>query len=194
MNQYRAIPLTDHGKLDSSYSAPRPARRTEASPARVGGIAMRNESDSPGVLVWPPLLYGGALLLGLGLHILVPLGSMPRGPSRLAGIALLVAGAALARWGKRTMQRAGTNIHPSQPALALVDEGPFRFTRNPLYLALTIVYAGVALLTPAIWPLVLLIPVLWLMQWGVVRREERYLEWKFGEVYLAYQRRVRRWL
>jgi protein-S-isoprenylcysteine O-methyltransferase Ste14 len=87
------------------------------------------------------------------------------------------------------MRRAGTNIRPDQPTLALVTDGAFRFSRNPLYLAATGLYVGVALLVDALWPLVLLIPML-----AVVAREERYLEAKFGDAYRAYKARVRRWL
>jgi protein-S-isoprenylcysteine O-methyltransferase Ste14 len=92
------------------------------------------------------------------------------------------------------MRRAGTNIRPDQPTLALVTDGAFRFSRNPLYLAAAGLYVGVALLVHALWPLVLLIPMLAVLQWGVVAREERYLEAKFGDAYRAYKARVRRWL
>ncbi len=92
------------------------------------------------------------------------------------------------------MRRAGTNVRPDQPTLALVFDGPFRFTRNPLYLAATGLYLGIALLVDALWPLLLLVPVLAVLRWGVVAREERYLEAKFGEPYRAYKARVRRWL
>ena len=72
--------------------------------------------------------------------------------------------------------------------------GPFRYSRNPLYLGLTLLYAGVALLIPSTWPLILLVPVLLVMRWGVIAREERYLAGKFGEPYRTYLTRVRRWL
>jgi protein-S-isoprenylcysteine O-methyltransferase Ste14 len=92
------------------------------------------------------------------------------------------------------MRRAGTNVRPDQPTLAVVTDGPFRYSRNPLYLGLTGLYVGVTLLADALWPLVLLGPLLGVVQRGVVRREERYLAAKFGAPYLAYQARVRRWL
>jgi protein-S-isoprenylcysteine O-methyltransferase Ste14 len=75
-----------------------------------------------------------------------------------------------------------------------VATGPFRFSRNPLYVALTLIYVGLALLTNALWVLVLIVPVLLLMHYGVVRREERYLEAKFGDAYRAYRSSVRRYL
>jgi protein-S-isoprenylcysteine O-methyltransferase Ste14 len=152
------------------------------------------DPDSPGVVVWPPLLYGGALLLGLGLDRLLPIGSLPVLPARLLGAVCLVAGGAVARWGERAMRQAGTNIRPDQPTTALVTAGPFRFTRNPLYIGLTLLSAALALLIPSTWALLLLVPVLLVMRWGVIAREERYLEGKFGEAYRAYLGRVRRWL
>jgi protein-S-isoprenylcysteine O-methyltransferase Ste14 len=150
--------------------------------------------DSPGVLVWPPVLYGGALVLGLLLDWLVPLERLPALPARLLGVVCLVVGAGVAHSGEKVMHRAGTNVRPDLPTTALVTEGPFRRTRNPLYLGLTLMYAGIALLIPGTWTLLLLIPVLLVMRWGVIAREERYLEGKFGEPYRDYLSRVRRWL
>jgi protein-S-isoprenylcysteine O-methyltransferase Ste14 len=146
------------------------------------------------VLVWPPVLYAGALVLGLVLDWMVPLRHLPTLPARLVGIVCLVMGAGVAHSGEKVMHRAGTNIRPDLPTTALVTEGPFSRTRNPLYLGLTLMYTGLALLIPRTWPLVLLVPVLLVMRWGVIAREERYLERKFGEPYRAYLGRVRRWL
>jgi protein-S-isoprenylcysteine O-methyltransferase Ste14 len=150
-------------------------------------------SDSPGVIAFPPLLYGGTLVIGLIMHFLVPIGRLPAFPARLLGALLFVASGALAKWAKNTMRRAGTNIRPDQPATTIVVDGPFRFTRNPLYLATAGLYVGVALLIDSVWPLVLLIPLLIIVEWGVIRREEQYLEAKFGDTYRAYRARVRRW-
>jgi protein-S-isoprenylcysteine O-methyltransferase Ste14 len=100
----------------------------------------------------------------------------------------------LAHRAQLAMQRAGTNILPTRPALALVTTGPFERTRNPLYLAAIGVYLGVALWVDGLAPLILL-PVVWiLLDWGVVRPEERYLAATFGGAYVAYCARVRRWL
>ena len=119
---------------------------------------------------------------------------MPGLPARLIGAVLLVGSLMLAGWGRRTMEGGGTNVDPRQPATAIVTGGPFRYSRNPLYIALTAFYLGVTLLVNALWPLILLVPLLVVAQFGIVLREERYLETKFGETYLAYKRRVRRWL
>ena len=146
------------------------------------------------MLVWPPALYAGAFVLGLVLHWLVPLGRLPALPARLTGALCLIVGAGVAHSGEKVMHRAGTNVRPDLPTTALVTEGPFSRTRNPLYLGLTMMYAGLALLIPATWPLLLLAPVLAVMHWGVIVREERYLERRFGGPYRAYLGRVRRWL
>ena len=150
-------------------------------------------SDSPGVIAFPPLIYGGTLLVGLLLHVLVPIGRLPALPARLSGAILFLGSGALAAWAQNAMRRAGTNIRPDQPSTTIVIDGPFRFTRNPLYMAATGLYAGAALLIDAVWPLVLLAPMLMIIEWGVVHREERYLEAKFGDTYRAYRSRVRRW-
>ncbi len=151
-------------------------------------------SDSPHVLIFPPLLFGGALALGLVLHWIRPLHPFPPLPARVAGSVLLVASALLVRSAKGAMTRAGTNVRPDQPTLAIVTDGPFAVSRNPLYLATTGLYVSISLLVDALWPLVLLLPTLAILHWGVVRREERYLEAKFGEPYRAYRARVRRWI
>jgi len=92
------------------------------------------------------------------------------------------------------MMRAGTNVDPTQPATVLVVDGPFKYTRNPLYLSLTLLYAGIAILVNSLWTMLLLPVVLVVMRKGVVDREERYLARKFGEQYLRYKASVRRWI
>ncbi len=92
------------------------------------------------------------------------------------------------------MHRAHTSPKPWLPTTTLVVGGPFRFTRNPLYLGMTLFYIGVAILAQALWAFVLLPFVLMIVQRGVIEREERYLERKFGTDYLRYKQRVRRWL
>ena len=94
----------------------------------------------------------------------------------------------------RLMRKAGTNVDPTQPTTALVVKGPFQLTRNPLYLSLTLIYSGIAMLMNALWAMLILPFVLLVMRLGVIDREERYLERKFGEEYRQYKARVRRWL
>jgi protein-S-isoprenylcysteine O-methyltransferase Ste14 len=142
----------------------------------------------------PPLLYGVALGIGFLLQWIAPRPIMPSTGRYWLGGILLVTGVFLAMRGRRVMERAGTNVNPTLPSTALVASGPFRFSRNPLYVALTFMYVGLSLLANALWVLVLIVPVMVLMHYGVVRREERYLEAKFGDAYRDYRSRVRRYL
>ena len=91
------------------------------------------------------------------------------------------------------MKQAGTNVNHLQPATSLVITGPFRFSRNPLYLSLTILFAGLSLVVNTLWGFIALVPVLVVLHFGVILREERYLEAKFGESYRQYRSQVRRW-
>jgi protein-S-isoprenylcysteine O-methyltransferase Ste14 len=92
------------------------------------------------------------------------------------------------------MVRAGTNVDPREPTTAIVTDGPFRYSRNPLYLSLVLFYLGGTLLIDGVAPLIVLVLVLLVLHFGIVRREEQYLEGKFGDVYRAYRARVRRYL
>lgn len=155
---------------------------------------MEPSSDSPNVVIFPPVLFGGTLLLGLVLHWLRPVPLLPASIARSLGVLVLVLSGLLVRAAEAAMKRAGTDPRPSRPSAAIVTEGPFRFTRNPMYVGTTGLYVGLSLVLNALWPLVLLAPMLLVLRWGVVRREERYLEAKFGDAYRAYRARVRRWV
>jgi protein-S-isoprenylcysteine O-methyltransferase Ste14 len=100
----------------------------------------------------------------------------------------------LAAWFARTMRRADTTMHINKPVSSVVQDGPFRFSRNPGYLSLTMLYAGIAVLRNALWAIVLLPLVVYVIQREVIEREEGYLERTFGEEYLNYKARVRRWV
>lgn len=150
--------------------------------------------DAPGVIIFPPLLYVGTLLLGLALHWFWPLHVTKASWGRIAGALIAVISVALGGWASITMKRAGTNVIPSKPALAIVSHGPFRFTRNPIYVANAMVYLALALVFNSLWPFLLFVPMLIVIDRGIIRREERYLEAKFGDAYLDYKTRVRRWI
>jgi protein-S-isoprenylcysteine O-methyltransferase Ste14 len=155
---------------------------------------MHNTADVPDVLVPPPLLFGGTLALGLLLHWIYPVNPLSVLPARVIGTLIFIASVWLALSAKIAMSRTGTNIRPDRPTTAIVTDGPFRFTRNPLYVAGTGIYVSITLLVDALWPLVLLVPLLVVLAKGVIAREERYLEGKFGDTYRNYKSRVRRWL
>lgn len=112
----------------------------------------------------------------------------------LVGWSDLAVGLGLMAWGMLTFRKARTAIYPNERARQLVETGPFRYTRNPMYLGMTLVYFGVTTLMNSWWPLFLLPLVLWALIALVVRREERYLAAEFGEHYRAYRGRVRRWM
>jgi len=155
---------------------------------------LERDADRPDILFFPPILLGGTMLLGFVLDWLHPVPLLPPTAARLIGGTLFVCGGALAYSAQRVLRRAGTNISPNQPTLALVIDGPYRRTRNPLYLAGMCVCVGVACFVNGVAPFLLLVPLVALLDWGIVQREERYLSAKFGEAYRVYQKQVRRWL
>jgi protein-S-isoprenylcysteine O-methyltransferase Ste14 len=149
--------------------------------------------DRPGVVAMPPFLYLGAFVVVLLARLVLPL-RMVEGSLAAPGVALAALGIGIAVWGRRTMVAAGTNVRPTQPATTIVTSGPFRFSRNPLYCALTLLYLGLTAIVNTWWGVIVLVPLLVVMHVGVVRREERYLERKFGDTYRQYKSRVRRYL
>jgi protein-S-isoprenylcysteine O-methyltransferase Ste14 len=151
-------------------------------------------NDTAGVIAPPPLIYIAALVIGLVLRILAPTVFLPRNLAFGLGAVLFVIAVWLSVLGVRVMHRAGTSEKTSLPVTALVTTGPFRLTRNPLYVSLTLGYLGIAVAAQSLWALALLIVVLVVMQQGVIRREERYLAQRFGADYLRYKERVRRWI
>lgn len=150
--------------------------------------------DNPNVIAFPPLIYGVPMAVGILLHALFPTNLLPPVlANELGGLSFILA-VILAVLASRTMRQAGTNVAPSQPTTAIVSDGPFRFTRNPLYLSLTLLYSSISLLVNALWPMLMLPIVLIIIDRGVIAREERYLEDKFGEEYTQYKVCVRRWI
>lgn len=157
---------------------------------------MASTSDTPGVVAPPPLLFLGVLAVGLALDFVllrVPTG-LPGFLRLAAGAALLVAAGAFIAGALGRFRRAGTRAEPWRPSTALVTDGVYRFTRNPMYLAMALLYLGSALALDSVVALILLPPLLTLVQVGVIAREERYLEGKFGEDYRRYRASVRRWV
>jgi protein-S-isoprenylcysteine O-methyltransferase Ste14 len=161
-----------------------------------GGKAM-NANDHAGVAVMPPLLFLVALLGGALLSYVVPIGPGLGSANELAlavGLTFVALGFALVTVSFRNFRRADTSVVPSEPSTALVTTGPYRFTRNPIYIGFVLAYFGFAIVLTSMWVLLLLIPVLAILQRGVVVPEEAYLRRKFGDAYRKYQARVPRWL
>jgi protein-S-isoprenylcysteine O-methyltransferase Ste14 len=154
------------------------------------------ETDNAGVIARPPLIFGGTLLAGLIADWLIDGPGI--GPDYavlvVPGFILVLAGLALVFTAAVQFRRAGTNVETWKPSTNLVTTGVYRFSRNPIYVGLTLIYLGVTLLTDSLVALVLLPLVLIFIRFGVIEREERYLEIKFGEAYREYKGRVRRWI
>jgi protein-S-isoprenylcysteine O-methyltransferase Ste14 len=154
-------------------------------------------TDSADVVIRPPFLFLGALALGCLLSLVLPVGPGLGRPNTLAllvGLSFVLIGFALAAASVRGFHLAGTSVVPGEPSTALVVTGPYALTRNPIYIGFVVAYFGLTIVLTSAWMLLLLVPVLVILQRGVVEREEAYLERKFGEAYRRYKSRVPRWL
>jgi protein-S-isoprenylcysteine O-methyltransferase Ste14 len=152
------------------------------------------EPDHAGVAFHPPFLLAGALLLGFLIRQIVPLGFLPSGVSGSIGPVVTAAAFGLVLWAIFTMRAGHASIPTGEPTDAIVKSGPYRFSRNPIYVAMLALQLGVGVWTDSLWFLALAGVSAILLWWGVISREERYLERKFGADYLVYRDRVRRWL
>jgi protein-S-isoprenylcysteine O-methyltransferase Ste14 len=150
--------------------------------------------DRPGIVVAPPLLFLLGWVVGAGVRWYTGMGKVAAFWLPLVGWPLIVAGVLLAIWGAWTLRRHHTGILPHRPTTTIVTNGPYRFSRNPLYLAMTLVYIGTALLLRNWWALVMLPGVLIALHPLAIFREEAYLTTKFGAIYSEYRDRVPRWI
>ena len=150
--------------------------------------------DNSGVVAKPPSLLLGAFLIGVALEIVWPT-AVPGGwPRAFAGVGLVALGAAGVRAAMRQFRAAGTNIETDRPSETVVTTGLYARSRNPIYVSLALILVGLGLAVGRLWVLVLAVPFLLVLRFGVIAREERYLSRKFGEPYKAYTATVRRWL
>jgi len=150
--------------------------------------------DHAGVIAWPPLIFATQVVAGGIAHWVWPIPLLPPWPARILGAVFAVAAGVQAVWASRVMKRAGTNVNPNQPTIAIVADGPYTNTRNPTYLSLCLLHLGIGLLLNGVLPVLFVVPLALTLHFGVIKREERYLAARFGETYLAYRRRVRRWI
>jgi protein-S-isoprenylcysteine O-methyltransferase Ste14 len=156
---------------------------------------MGNRADTAPVITRPPLAWGLAVIGGLALNWLVPLPFLPVDlPAGWLGAMVFVLALALFAWAIVTITRAGSNVPTNRPTTTIVESGPYRFTRNPIYLGMFLSLIGLAIAFDNLWLLMMLVPFALIIRYGVVAREEAYLERKFGDVYRGYRSRVRRWL
>ena len=152
-----------------------------------------HEADTPGPIARPPLIYLGSILVGLALHWRRPVAVVPAAWAAPLGALLILAAAVVFLLSVRAFRRAGTPIQSVRPTTRIVQTGPYRFSRNPIYLAFTSLHLGVGFWVDSAWLLGTLLLTLVLMSYGVIAREERYLERKFGDEYVRYKTAVRRW-
>jgi protein-S-isoprenylcysteine O-methyltransferase Ste14 len=146
------------------------------------------------VIAPPPLIFLAGLVVGFGLEALLPGSEVPGAVRWVLGGATLLAGLALQTTFIAAFSRKGTAVEPWKPTTAIVTTGPYRLTRNPAYLGMALIYVGIALLADSLWVLAPLPLVIAAIDRGVIAREERYLERKFGREYLDYKQRARRWI
>jgi protein-S-isoprenylcysteine O-methyltransferase Ste14 len=151
-------------------------------------------TDNAGVMVPPPLIYVAFFLGGVGMQRYVPLPPLPAWTARILAGVLVLSWLLITIWSFRRFWVSGTSIVPVRPSTALVIEGPYRLTRNPMYLGLLSLYLGVTCWSGLMWPLILTPVLVWVIHVTVIGREERYLIRKFGDDYRRYQAQVRRWL
>jgi protein-S-isoprenylcysteine O-methyltransferase Ste14 len=150
--------------------------------------------DVPGVITLPPLIPLGALALAFVLDAVWNLSLFPEPAQYVIGALLIITSLAILTAGVLEFRRAGTNVEVYKPSTVLVTSGVYKYSRNPLYISMVLLQAGIGVAADNPWVLILLIPTMALIRYGVIAREERYLERKFGDEYRRYKASVRRWL
>jgi protein-S-isoprenylcysteine O-methyltransferase Ste14 len=156
---------------------------------------MNQSIDAPNVVVHPPIAWAVAVLAGLGLGWPLPRHFMPAAvPHAWIGAGVFAAGFILGVWAVVTIRRAGTRVETYKPTTTIVATGPYRIGRNPIYLGMFLGQTGLAIGLDNLWMLAALPLFYFTIRYGVIAREEAYLERKFGGQYISYKSRVRRWL
>jgi protein-S-isoprenylcysteine O-methyltransferase Ste14 len=146
------------------------------------------------VIAFPPLIWLVNAAISVLVRLFIPVPIMSYRLCLVCGIVFIILAPTLALSAFRTIKAAGTNILPSEPALTIARNGPFRFTRNPVYLSFCLLQIALGFFVNDWITLLFVIPLAVIFHYGVVLREERYLAAKFGEPYLQYKREVRRWV
>ena len=154
----------------------------------------KTTSSHADVITLPPLVYLAGLLLGLLIHYFSPVRFLEESVSTWVGILLILVSMTIGLLALLAFQRAGTSPHLHKPTTAIVTDGIYQLSRNPMYVSLSVFYLGLACWINSLWILLLIVPVLMVVEWGIIKREEQYLEQKFGDEYLRYKSQVRRWI
>ena len=143
---------------------------------------------------YPPTYFVVAVLVMAGLHFLVPVNQVISFPYRYFGLVPLAAGVVLNMWGSRLFDRTGTTIKPFESSSSLVIRGPYRVSRNPMYLGMVVFLLGAGVLAGSITPFLVVVAFAYLIDRRFIRTEEAMLEQRFGSQYASYRARVRRWV
>lgn len=149
--------------------------------------------DHPNLPVKPPVVFVVAMLIGFAVHWIKPVAARPEGWGGL-GIIFCVIAVALGGWAAVALKRHHTDVRPWKPTTAIVSEGPYALTRNPIYLAFALLQLGIGLWTDRLAVVLMVIPAVAATNSWIIAREEAYLARKFGEPYEKYLRAVRRWV
>lgn len=151
-------------------------------------------ADTAGVIARPPFILLAHFAAGFALDWFCPAPFLPAPVQYALGAALILCAGAFAGSAIIRFLRAGTNVPTNRPTTALVTTGPYRFSRNPIYVGMLLLLAGVGVAVDSVWIVALAVPFALVLRFGVIAREERYLEAKFADAYRAYRARVRRWI
>jgi protein-S-isoprenylcysteine O-methyltransferase Ste14 len=151
--------------------------------------------DHADVRILPPLLFLGSIAIGVLIQLGIPLRFAETSALRVpVGLALVALGIAEGAWALVTMRKTKQDPDPRTPSPELIPDGPYRYTRNPMYAGMTLIQAGLGTALGNLWILLLLVPTLVILQRSVIEKEEAYLERRFGDSYRRYRESVRRWL
>jgi len=153
-----------------------------------------DDTDHPNVIALPPVIFCGCIGLSVLAHYAYPLQVTKHPVLRLAGVLLAATSGSFAIWAVRAFRASGTNVRPDRQAVALVRTGPYRLTRNPMYLSLCSLQLALGLILDDWSVLLFAVPLAVILHFGVILREESYMEAKFGEPYRMFKRHVRRWM
>jgi protein-S-isoprenylcysteine O-methyltransferase Ste14 len=155
---------------------------------------MATDKKTAGIIAPPPIIFLALLLAGVELDVQLPAPFLNDVVQAVVGSALIITALSLVGWCVWLFRRAETPVEPYKPTLHLVESGPYGWSRNPIYLALVVAFVGAAFAIDTLWLFALIPGLVSALQWGVILREERYLNELFGDAYGAYCQKVRRWI
>lgn len=153
-----------------------------------------DDQDHPGIFIKPPYIFAAFFMLAVVLEYFWGVDIFRWGAQLTIGVLLMSFGAGTLTWCVMRFGNAQTNLSPSRPAHALVTDGPYHISRNPIYLSMIAIYLGLVVVFDIVWGLVLLVPLIYVIKTFVIEKEEAYLERRFGEEYLEFKASTRRWL